>query len=385
MKIGIDASRNRSGGAIVHIIGILSEIETLPVEIKEVHIWSYRKLIDNLPDHNWLIKHPVADLEKPLLNQLFWQYNCLSTEAKKYNIDIMLNTNAGTLCRFHPSVTMSRSMLSYEKGEINRYGFGLERLRLFVLRYVQNYSLRNSEGVIFLTEYAAKVIQSYCGPLANFEIIPHGISKVFRIETNSGLWKKSDNEPVRCIYISNVDLYKHQWNVIKAINRLKHKGYNLSILFVGGGSGPAQKLFEKEFQSKNFDKEIVTQMEFIKQNEIPVLLKKSDIFIFASSCENMPNTLIEGMAAGLPIACSDRGPMPEILKDGGIYFDPEKPDSIANAIESIIENESTRLNIAKKAKELSYQYSWSRCARETFSYLINIHKVTNAMSFRKTS
>ena len=50
---------------------------------------------------------------------------------------------------------------------------------------------------------------------------------------------------------------------------------------------------------------------------MPEYLSKSNIFIFASSCENMPITLIEGMASGLPIACSDRGPMPEVLQDGG--------------------------------------------------------------------
>jgi glycosyltransferase involved in cell wall biosynthesis len=68
------------------------------------------------------------------------------------------------------------------------------------------------------------------------------------------------------------------------------------------------------------------------------LLLKSDIFVFASSCENMPNTLIEGMAAGLKIACSSRGPMPEVLKDAGYYFDPESPVSISKAIEQIILN-----------------------------------------------
>ena len=50
----------------------------------------------------------------------------------------------------------------------------------------------------------------------------------------------------------------------------------------------------------------------------------ADLGLFASSCENMPNILLETMGAGLPIACSNRQPMPEILKNGGEYFDPEK-------------------------------------------------------------
>ena len=80
-------------------------------------------------------------------------------------------------------------------------------------------------------------------------------------------------------------------------------------------------------------------------------------------------TLVEAMSSGLPIACSDRGPMPEILGDGGVYFDPENPDSIAAAIESIILKQDMRIFIASRAEELSKQYSWARCKSETFGFL----------------
>ena len=96
-------------------------------------------------------------------------------------------------------------------------------------------------------------------------------------------------------------------------------------------------------------------------------------FVFASSCENMPNTLIEAMAAGMPIVCSNRGPMPEVLKDGGIYFDPENFDSIAIAIEQLFENKLLRDKLAKKAELLSRRYSWKKCANETWVFLKETH------------
>jgi glycosyltransferase involved in cell wall biosynthesis len=86
----------------------------------------------------------------------------------------------------------------------------------------------------------------------------------------------------------------------------------------------------------------------------------------------MPNTLIEGMASGLPIACSNRGPMPEVLEDGGIYFDPENSASIAEAIEKIITDKELRITIAKRAKQLSEQYLWESCADATFAYLYQV-------------
>lgn len=377
MKIGIDASRNRSGGAKAHIIGIINDFDEsfLENEIEEIHIWSFPELLAQLPNKTWLIKHVPEELNKSIIHQLWWQYKKLPIEAKNQKIDILLNTDAGTVCRFKSSVTMSRDMLSYEKGEMQRFGFSKQRIRLELLKLVQNNSLKKSTGAIFLTQYASKVIQQSSGKISNVKIIPHGVSNNFRVLTNNGFWNE-DKKEIKCIYVSNVELYKHQWNVALAIRNIKNKGYNISIDFIGGGAGKAQLKFDKTIKTIN-DNEYLTQYDFVAHSKLPKLIQEKDIFIFASSCENMPNTLIEGMSSGLPIACSNRGPMPEVLQDGGVYFNPENVEEIENAIMNIITNSIDRMRISKRALELSDFYSWERCSKETFEYLIEINKQNN--------
>ena len=372
MRIGIDASRNRSGGARAHIIGILNDFDESFLEkgIEQIHIWSYPELLAQLPDTTWLIKHAPDDLNKSMLHQLWWQYKKLPMQAKAQDIDILLNTDAGTVCRFKPSVTMSRDMLSYEKGEMQRFGFSKQRIRLELLKIMQNSSLKYSTAAIFLTKYASEVIQKSSGKISNVKIIPHGVSNNFRVPTNNGIWSDK-KEKIKCVYVSNVELYKHQWNVALAIQNIKKKGYDISIDFIGGGAGKAQLKFEKTIKTIH-DNEYLVQHEFITHSKLPQLIQGKDIFIFASSCENMPNTLIEGMSSGLPIACSNRGPMPEVLQDGGVYFDPENVEEIENAILKIITDPVDRMRISKRALELSNFYSWKRCSRETFEYLIEI-------------
>ena len=75
------------------------------------------------------------------------------------------------------------------------------------------------------------------------------------------------------------------------------------------------------------------------------------------------------MAAGLPIACSKRGPMPEVLQNSGIYFDPFQPHEIAEAMRTLINSPELRFRLAAQAKELSRAYSWQQCAKETFDFL----------------
>jgi glycosyltransferase involved in cell wall biosynthesis len=229
--------------------------------------------------------------------------------------------------------------------------------------------MKRADGVIFLTDYAARIIQGATGELRSFSVIPHGVGANFKQTTSAGAWSEEPGRKIRCLYVSNAELYKHQWVVVRAIGELRRRGHNVSLLLAGGGSGRAQRLLDEELARTDPQGDFIESMGFVRHEEIPVLLSKADLFIFASSCENMPNTLVEAMASGLPIACSDRGPMPEILEDGGVYFDPESSDSISAATECIILNREMRISIAKRAKELSEQYSWSRCADETWDFL----------------
>lgn len=369
MKLGINASRARSGGAKAHLIGILKDGNPLAHGFTQVHVWSYRELLDALPEFPWLVKHCPQATERSIMQQLWWERFSLPRELADNNCSILFNVDAGTICQFHPNVTMSQDMLSYEPREINRYGWSKARLRLLILWWVQNASLRRADGAIFLTQYAAQVIQGFCGPCRAIALIPHGIGDAFRGIVHQQNWPDHGERAIECLYVSNAAPYKHQWHVVGAVELLRKQGYAIQLTLVGGGGGPAQKRLMRQIQTSDPKHEFVRQLPFVPQQELPNYLSRSDLFVFASSCENMPNTLLEAMAAGLPIVCSDRGPMPEVLADAGTYFDPEDPRSIATAIARMIKDDYLRTRCATLAKEYSAHYSWRRCADETFSFI----------------
>ena len=78
------------------------------------------------------------------------------------------------------------------------------------------------------------------------------------------------------------------------------------------------------------------------------------------------------MTAGLPIASSGQGLMPEVLKDAGLYFNPEFVTSIKNCLRYMIENPDLLQSLGAKAKQYSQAYSWKNCADETFSFLSSV-------------
>ncbi len=369
MIVGIDASRNRSGGAEAYLIGILTEGDPVKHGISEIHVWGPRLLLNTIPDYQWLVKHSPPELEQSLIKQLVWQAMQQAREAKAVGCDILFTTDASTLCRFKPMVVLSQDMLSYEPGVMRHFGLGKQRLRLILILLLQNWAFRFADGVIFLTHYAATVIQQSCGTLKRVAYIPHGVGSDFKQIKQSQPWPSDGKREIRCLYVSNAAMYKHQWVVVRAIEYLRKRGYNLTLTLIGGGSGRAQRLLDAQIVASDPAREFVRQLDFVPQKALPEYLAQADLFVFASSCENMPITLIEAMAVGLPIACSNRGPMPEVLNDGGVYFDPKDANSAAEAIEQIIQSSELRLGIAHRANFLSQQYNWKRCADETLAFV----------------
>ncbi|MHA6298268.1 glycosyltransferase [Devosia sp. CAU 1758] len=356
------------------MIGLLENATPEQFGFESVHVWSYGALLNKLPDRPWLVRHNPAALEQSIFHQLHWQRATFSRELANQKCSIVLNTDAGTVSRFSPSVTMSRDMLSYEPGEIDRFGWGRAGLRLLLLRHMQNSSLRRASGAIFLTAYAADVIQKSCGKLANVRQIPHGVGEAFRLRADQRKPWPSNGEAIECVYVSNSAPYKHQWVVVRAVESLRRDGFNVNLTLIGGGRGAAQEKLDAQIRQSDPKSEYVKAVDFVAHSDLPERLSQADLFIFASSCENMPNTLLEGMAAGLPIASSSRGPMPEVLENGGTYFDPEDDGSIHRAVAALIVDSELRDRVRTRAQRLSENYSWRRCADETLAFLAETMK-----------
>ena len=366
--LGIDASRNRSGGAKAHLIGFLSSINFSKCNIKQVHLWAFDELLNSIPDFPWLVKHYTVDLKKSIYRQLWWQAVDLKKEVKHYKCDILFTTDASSLCRFSPMIIMSQDMLSYEPGIMKIFGYGLARLRLIIILFVQNFAFRHADGVIFLTNYASRVIQKSCGKLRKVKIIPHGVDLEFKKIINQN-WPSKKNEIIRCLYVSPVWPFKNQINVVKAIEKLRNQGNLISLDLIGGGSKESIKKLKKQISLSDPEELFIKYHGSLQHDQIPKYIARANIFVFASSCENLPVTLLEAMAVGLPIACSDRGPMPEVLGEGGLYFDPDDVISITTSINEIIHKGDLRVKLMVKAKIISNEFTWDNNSSKTISFI----------------
>jgi glycosyltransferase involved in cell wall biosynthesis len=187
----------------------------------------------------------------------------------------------------------------------------------------------------------------------------------------------TDN-PFILLYVSTVFNYKNQINVVEAFIRLRNKGIPVVLNLIGGvGEKKIGKELDRRIIEINSDEKLITWVKGVELKKVIDYYHSSDLFIFASTCENMPNILIEAMASGLPIACSSSRPMPEFLENAGLYFNPENIDEIEETLEKMIKNPQLRESSSKSSFSISNKYSWENCADKTFDFLKSLKNKKN--------
>jgi len=375
MTIGIDAANLRGGGGVTHLIELLGAAEPARQGISRVVVWAGSRTLRAIGDRPWLEKRGPPELDRGLLARTWWQRARLPKAALVAGCDLLFAPGGSYAVNFRPAVTMSQNSLPFESGEMRRYGFSWTTLRLLVLRWTQSRAFHSADGVIFLTSAAKATVLRVTGPLtAQCTIIPHGLNKRFRMgpKDQRSIDTYAAECPYRVLYVSIIDQYKHQWHVVEAIAMLRRQGWPLILDLVGPAYPPALVRLDAAVSRFDPNGEWVQYHGAVAYTALHNFYAQADLGLFASSCENMPNILLENMAAGLPIACSNRGPMPEVLSDSGVYFDPEQPDTIARALRELIASPELRAVKSRASYSATLAFDWKRCADDTLSFLVRV-------------
>lgn len=372
LTVGIDAANLRRGGGVTHLVELLRAAQPELSGVERIVIWGGSETLNAVQDRPWIEKCKPLALDGGLIHRALWQRFELSQAARRAGCDVLFVPGGSYGGDFHPVVTMSRNLLPFELKELARYGWSFFTFKLLLLRFIQCRSYRRADGIIFLTDYARRVVTNVTGSLRGKTCtISHGISSRFaqapRLQRE--ISDCDDVNPFRIIYVSIIDQYKHQWHVVEAIATLRQHGFPVVLDLFGPANPSALKRLNETLDSLVDANSWIQYHGAVPFDELHLRYAQADLGLFASSCENMPNILLETMASGLPIACSNCGPMPEVLGSGGVYFNPENPNDIAHALRILIESPQLREQLAEANFKQSEKYSWHRCAEETFRFL----------------
>ena len=197
--------------------------------------------------------------------------------------------------------------------------------------------------------------------------IPHGISDHFRVVM--------DNLPSRpqwlpageyLLYVSIFDVYKNQLEVVQGYYLLKsRRETHEKLVLAGHHSAPCALKVIDEIQRLGLQNDVIL-IRNVPYQELPAVYAHAKLNIFASTCENCPNILLEALGAGRPLLVSNIQPMPEFGDNAVIYFDPFSPEDFARQVLLIIDLPEELNRLGRMAAKHAEKYNWDETARSTW-------------------
>ena len=368
--LGIDLHNIRDGGGVNYIRNLLNAADPERDGLARVHLFASPRNLENFPDRPFIAKHGFEALASSLPRRVSCAFGTLPRRARELGCDLLYAPGGIAFGQFRPYATISRNMMPFRRDLWSLYPlFSPEWLRLQVLSRLNARTFVRADGMIFLTESARRAITPHLGGSPRrVAVINHGVdASQFSVGKRRPM--PASHEEIRLVYPSRFEPYKHQFEVLEAVAMLREEFPRLSIDFSGPHNASYLARFEEARRRIDPAGAFTRYLGNLASSELPGLYADSDLLVFASSCENLPNILIEAMACGIPIVSARGDPMPEVAKDAALYFDPGDPGSIAASIRQAIVDPRAGLERAERGLAYSGQYSWERCAEHTFRFL----------------
>ncbi|MNF67525.1 Mannosylfructose-phosphate synthase [compost metagenome] len=336
MKIVFNALSARLGGGQTYLINLF---QFVPFD-RDLEIRVFAPSSLKLSDHPKVRRvEPAWPTENSIVRAL-WEKWVLPGILKAEKADVLF-CPGGVVGACAPAgckvATMFRSMIPFDLRVRKSLLLGLQRLRNWLLNRIMLKSMSEADLTIFISSYARSVIESLTKAKKPVTI-HHGIGSVFRMHGKSTV--RPDFLPGKeyILYVSKFDVYKHHFQVVSACGELSKELCGRFLLILVGETNLPEAERVKALIARLGLEDRVLLLGAIPYQELPPLYHHAHLNLFASSYENCPNILLEALASGRPMICSNVMPMPEFGVDAAVYFSPFDSQGIGQVLTEVLTN-----------------------------------------------
>ncbi|MBN1975397.1 MAG: glycosyltransferase family 4 protein [Sedimentisphaerales bacterium] len=371
MKIAISTLSGISYGGRTYFNNLIPALAKVD-KYNEYHIFTHEgsDLSETINQGNFFF-HVYSSKLNSALTRLFREQLILPIELKINKIDIMFTAkNANIILAPCKTIISIRNMepLCYK----NYQNHWILNVFSWLRRNYTLISIKSADRIIAVSQSVKNYLEKLCPGINDKVNVIYNGNPVAEESLNKNA--DGDRTPFM-LSASKFVAYANQLNLIEGYAGLYEKNKELPPLWLAGGIH--DKIYFEKIQKIITKRNLTDKIKIlglVPHGHLIELYSQAHAFIFPSTLEACPQTLIEAMACGVPIASSNVPPMPEICETAAIYFDPFDTNDIADKIDSIFFDERLREHLRKTALERSRFFDWEKTAVDLVKVFEIVHQ-----------
>ncbi|WP_312177198.1 glycosyltransferase family 1 protein [Chryseobacterium sp.] len=226
----------------------------------------------------------------------------------------------------------------------------------------------SADKIIAISEQTKRdIIQFLNIPESKIEVIYQGCHQAFKEQQSEDFIQQTKEKfdlPER--FILNVGTIEERKNLLNVVKALKDNDIPLVV------AGKKTKYFRKVERFVRENKMKVYFLEGVSMDELAVIYKLADIFIYPSLFEGFGIPVIEALFSKTVVITSNTSCLPEAGGPDSVYIDPKNPLDIQAKIKFLWQNESERKRRAEKGFEFVQKFNDQSIAKELIKIYENI-------------
>ena len=162
------------------------------------------------------------------------------------------------------------------------------------------------------------------------------------------------------LFVGTLEPRKNLSFLVKALAVCKH---HIPLVLVGW-EGWGDDVWLKTAEAKGIGNRIFTT-GYVDEETLACLYSNALALVFPSVYEGFGLPVLEAMACGCPVICSNAASLPEVAGGAAVLIDPFQVDDLASAVDQVVGDGALREDLIQKGFSRAAQFSWERTARQT--------------------
>lgn len=230
-------------------------------------------------------------------------------------------------------------------------------------------TLKRADMLITDSEYTRREIATYFSwPLEKIRAVPLASSEDFRPRESAELQKVLKDigliEGGYSLYVGTIEPRKNLEVLLDAYSMLPIAVRQRWPLILIGYRGWRSEQLHARIESA-MQEGWARYLGFVAAEDLPLVYAGARLFVFPSLYEGFGLPVLEAMASGIPVVCSNSSTLPEVAGDAAAMCAPDDVDSLCHLISIGLEDEPWRAEARRKGLIRASAFSWQRCAEET--------------------